>query len=165
MKMYLIVITALIQNLLIKVVNPQQILLDFMPINDEEEEEVNDQEFKLYVEVLEDPHFEYKLCSNDYQHEKVIQEYAMDYLVEKALEFFRNEKIEEFEVFELKNILEKFVEPTSSYISESEMDFRRIKFYDINVCNNVTENELEKILSKYYYKEDKLMYDLKNSHS
>lgn len=158
--MYLIVITVLIQNFLIKTAYSQQILFDFMPLNDEDEE-VNDQEFKVYVEVLEDPHYEYRLCSNDFHHEKVIQEHAWNYLVEKASEAIDIEELDDYEFLELRTLLEEFLEPTSNYISEIERHYRRIKFFDINVCNNVTESELEKIISTYYYRE--LTYDLENS--
>jgi hypothetical protein len=133
-----------------------------MSFNDEGEE-TGDQEFKIYEEILEDPLYEYRLCSNDFQHEKLIQEHAWNYLVEKATEVIDIEQLNDYEFSEIRKLLEEFLEPTSNYISEVELQYKRIKFFDINVCNNVTEIELEKIISTYYYRE--LMYDLENSNA
>lgn len=161
--MYSIVITALILNLLTLKIHSQQILFDFMPIN-EEDEEVNDQELSLYEEVLEDPLYEFRLCSNDFHHEKLIQELAWNYLVERATEIINIEELSDYEFIEIRILLEDFIEPVSSYISEVEVHYQKIHFFDINVCNNVSETDLEKIIAAYYYRGE-LMYDLENSNS
>lgn len=162
--MNLIVITVLlVQYFSIKSAHSQQFFFDFMPLNDEDEE-INDEEIKFYEEVLEDPNYEYRLCSNNFHHEKIIQEYAWSYIVEKATETIDIEELSDYEFQNLRQSLEEFLEPTSNYISEVEVDFNRIKFFDINVCNNMSDTELENIISTYYYQTD-LMHEIEDSHS
>lgn len=120
-------------------------------MNDEDEEKKEDG-FSFYEEVLEDPHYEYRFCSNDYHHDKTIQEHAWNYLVEKATEIVDLESLNDHEFMELRKLLEEFLGPTSNYINEVQVQYHRIKFFDINVCNNVTDTELEKIIAAYYYR-------------
>lgn len=148
--MNLIVITVFIQNFIL-ITHSQMFFFDFIPDMSDDEEKTDD-EFSFYEEVLIDPHYEYRFCSNDFELEKTLQENAWSYIVEKVSEVISIEELSEYEFVMLRTLMENFLEPVASYISEVEENYFRFKFFDINVCNNVTDEELEKIIASYYYK-------------
>jgi hypothetical protein len=151
--MNIILITFVIQNFFL--VTHSQFFFDFIPSFNDEEEEVNENEFSLYQEVPLDPHYEFKICSSDIEHEKLLQEHAWIYIVEKAGELIDFEQLNEVEISMVRRLLEEFIESVANYVSEIEADYFRIKFYDINVSSkNISEEELEKIVASYYYRDD-----------
>jgi hypothetical protein len=150
--MNFILITVVIQNFFLA--TKSQFFFDLIPSWNEEEEEVNENEFSLYEEVPLDPHYEIKLCSIDIEHEKLLQEHAWTYIVEKAAELIDFEQLNDVEFSVVRRLLEEFIESVASYVSENEVDYSRIKFHDINVSNNVSDGELENIVASYYYRDD-----------
>ena len=152
--MNFIVITVLIQNFLIHSTHTQQLFFDFMPVSEEEQDVNDDDDYSMFEEVLEDPFYEYRFCTNHYQHEKLIEDLAWIYLVDIATYEIDFDKLLDDEFDALVEIIHKFLEPTSSYINEVEVHYRRINFYDINVWNNVTNTELENIIETYYLKNE-----------
>lgn len=157
-KMNIVVITLVIQNLIIAI--HSQIFFDFMSMSDDDDEYSDENAFSFYEEVPVDPNFEYRMCSNDFEREKLFNERAWQYIVENTSENIDLEELSETEFDELRTRLEEWLEPTASYISESEEEYKRFKFNDINVCNNVTDEELQKIIAFYYYKEVEVINEL-----
>lgn len=149
---FIVITLVILQNLILAI--HSQIFFDFLSMSDEDEEYSDENEFNFYEEVLVDPHFEYRMCSNDFEHEKLLQEQAWRYIVENASGQIDLEELSENEFDALRVRLEELLESTAGYISEIEEEYRRFKFYDINVCNNVTDEDLQKIIAFYYYKEE-----------
>lgn len=146
--MNFVLITVVIQNFFL--VTHSQFFFDFIPSFNDEEEEINENEFSLYEEVPLDPHYEFKLCSSDIEHEKLLQEHAWIYIVEKAGELIDFEQLSEAEFSLVRRLMEEFIESVANYVSEIEADYPRIKFHDIYVSNNVSDGEIEKIVASYY---------------
>lgn len=158
-KMKIILITTVVQILILPAIH-SQFVFDFIPMFNEEEEEG---ELNFFEEVLIDPFYEFRFCSNEYEHQKLLSTFAWAYIVEVASKYINVDSLKQHEFLHLRAILENFVEDMANCLSKVEVESFKFKFFDINVANNVTDEELLKIISSYYYKENVIANKIVNT--